>query len=108
VHCQNCLIQLDGCWQRVLCAALLGRERLMREPVRGREARLVAIQQPAIVVPTHRRQPQCGKTFRSFARPEGTCNVIAKVDGRINAAGANIRDCRFKREQIGVDVGDDS
>lgn len=108
VHCQNSLREFDECRQRVLHVALFGRERRMRKPIRRGEARLVAIQQPAVVIPTHRWQPQCGKKFGGFARPERTRNVIAEVDGRINAAAANIRDCRFKREQIGMDVGNDS
>jgi hypothetical protein len=66
------------------------------------------IQQPAVVIPAHRRQPQCGETFSGFARPEWTRNIIAEVDCRIDAAAANIHDDCFEREQIGVDVGNDS
>ena len=80
----------------------------MRKPVRGGQARLVAIQQPAVVIATHRWQLQRGKQFSGFARPERTRNVIAEVDGRINAAGPNVSHHRLKREQIGVDVGKDS
>jgi hypothetical protein len=108
VHGQNSFSNFDGCWQRVLHTALLRRERRVCKPVRGGQASLVAIQQPAVVIPTHRWQPECGKQFSGFARPERTRNVIAEVDGCINAAGPNIRDYRFKREQIGVDVGNDS
>jgi hypothetical protein len=108
VHCQNSFSELDECWERVLCAALLGRERRMRKPVRGEQTCLVAIKQPAVVIPAHCWQSQRGKQFSGFAWPERTRNVVAEVDGRINATGANIREYRFKREQIGVDVGNDS
>jgi hypothetical protein len=92
----------------VLYTALLRRERRVCKPVRGGQVRPVAIQQPAVVIPTHRWQPERGKQFSGFARPERTRNVIAEVDGCINSAGPKIRDYRFKREQIGVDVGNNS
>ena len=61
----------------------------------------------AVVIATHRCQLQRGKQFSGFARPERTRNVIAEVDGRINATGPNVHEHRLKREQIGVDVGYD-
>jgi hypothetical protein len=92
----------------MLHTALLRRERCVCKPVCREQARNVAIQQPAVMIPANRRQPERGEQFKGFARPERTRNVIAEVDGCINAAGPNIRDHRFKCEQIGVDVGNDS
>ncbi len=108
MHCQNSFSEFDRCWHCVLHMALLRRERRVCKPVRGEQVRLVAIQQPTVVIAAHGRQIQCGKQFDGFARPEWACDVVAEVDGGINAAGMNIRDYRFEREQIGVDVGNDS
>ena len=108
VHGQDAFSELDGCRQRVLCTALLRRERCACKQVRGVQVCLVAIQQPAVVIPAHRWQPQCLKQFSGFERPERARNVIAEVDRSINAAAPNIRDDRFKREQIRVDIGNNS
>jgi hypothetical protein len=108
MHCQNSFREFDGRWHCVLRAALLRRERCVCKPVRGEQARFVSIQQPTVVIAAHRRQFQCGKQFDGFARPERTRDIVAEVDGCINAAGTNIRDDGFEREQIGVDVGNDS
>jgi hypothetical protein len=81
----------------VLLLVLLRRERRTREAISRGQARLVAFEQPAVVIAPHRQQPQRGEQFGGFARPEWTGDVIAEVDGYIDATGTNIRDYRFKR-----------
>ncbi len=108
VHCQDAFRELDGCRQRVLRSTLLRCERGVGEPVRGVHVCLVAIQQPAVMIPTYCWQCQSGKPFSGFERPERTRNVIPEVDRCIDAAGPDIRHYRFEREQIGVDIGNNS
>ena len=108
MHCQNSFSEFDGSWHCVLHMALLRRESCVCKAVCGEQARLVAIEQPAVVIAAHCWQPECGKQLDGLARPKRTRDVVAEVDGCINATGTNIRDYGFEREQIGVDVGNDS
>jgi len=108
VHSQDVVSKFDARWQRVLSLTLLRRKCRACKPVRRVKAGSVAIQHPTVVVPAHRWQGQCGKQFSGFTRPQRPRNVIAKVDRCINAVAPDIRGYRFKRRQIGVDIGNDS
>lgn len=106
MYWEDILTNVDSWRQSVQRTALLNGERGARKAVSFREAVVLAVQHPAVVIAAHRRECQRYKSFGGFARPEGACHVIAEIDCGIYPARANVRDHRFQCEQVAMDIGD--
>ena len=107
VTSENPVGRIERRWQSTQPRELLGGQRSTRKSVRrilrlGRE-----LGDPSIVVAANRRPTQPDQSFRRLPGPQRSGDTVAEVDDVIRRPPAQVRQDRFERQEIAVDVGQD-